>query len=46
MGVLDVDDYRERGRDSFGVKLGPPIVTNGDVVVWKFVNRSSCCLGR
>jgi len=31
MGVLDNGD-RQRGRDSFGVNLGCPIVTNGDSV--------------
>ena len=29
MGVLDEGGYRQRGRGSFGVKLGRPIVTNG-----------------
>jgi len=29
MGVLDGGDDRRRGRGSFGVNLGRPIVTNG-----------------
>jgi len=29
IGVLDGGDDRGRGRDSFGVNLGRPIVTNG-----------------
>jgi len=33
IGVLDGGGYHRRGRDSFGVKLGCPIVTNGDFVV-------------
>ena len=33
MGVLDGGSYRQRGRGSFGVKLGCPIVTNGNFVV-------------
>ena len=40
MGVLDTDGDRRMGRGSFGVNVGCPIVTNGDlccVVVWK------CC---
>ena len=33
MGVLDGGGYRQRGRDSFGVNVGHPIVTNGILCV-------------
>jgi len=32
MGVLDGGGDRQRGRGSFGVNLGHPIVTNGDFI--------------
>jgi len=32
MGVLDAGGDRQRGRDSFGVYMGHPIVTRGDFV--------------
>jgi len=32
MGVLDGSGYLRRGKDNFGVNLGRPIVTNGNVV--------------
>jgi len=32
MGVLDGGGDRSRGRGSFGVNLGHPIVTSGDFV--------------
>jgi len=32
MGVLDFGGDRRRGRSSFGVNLGRPIVTNADIV--------------
>jgi len=43
MGVLDFGGDRRRGRGSFGVNVGHPIVTNGDFVVSlrKCVKRSS-----
>ena len=33
MGVLDFGGDHRRGRDSFGVNVGHPIVTSGDFVV-------------
>ena len=32
MGILDRGSYRRRGRGTFGVNLGHPIVTNGDYI--------------
>jgi len=32
MGVLDGGDDRRKGRGSFGVNLGHPIITNGEFV--------------
>jgi len=34
MGVLDRRGYSQRGRSSFGVNVGRPIVTNGDFVAY------------
>jgi len=49
MGVLDEGGDRRRGRGSFGVNLGRPIVTSGDFVclfvcvsVHVSVGRSVC----
>ena len=36
MGVVDGGGDRRRGRDSFEVNLGHPIVTNGDSAMWLF----------
>jgi len=44
MGVLDGGGDRRRGRGSFGVNLGRPIVTNGDFATRLFPNYFGQCL--
>ena len=38
MGVLDEGGDRRRGKGSFGVNLGRPIITSGDFVTLLFPN--------
>jgi len=38
MGVLDGGGDRQRGRGSFGVNLGHPIIANGDFAMRLFPN--------
>jgi len=38
MGVLDGGGYHQKGRDSLGLNLGHPIVTDGDVATRLFPN--------
>jgi len=48
MVVLDGDGYRRRGRGSFGVEFGAYHCNQWGlccVVVWKCMNRLSCCWG-